>query len=278
MKIFICTDDEQNISAKVSKSLIEKNSNIPSKNICIINEKDFFELDSIKGQKYLRNGKWETLKDDDLQRFTLLRFIVPSLMNYKGEALVIDPDIFLVKKGIEELSQLIKNFDLLCRKGFKRGTHATSLMYLNCSKLKSWDLKEIIKDLLSGSLDYDNLINLKNNNLNIGTLNSYWNDFDNLDNETIFLHTTQKVTQPWRKGLPLNSYIPPILGFIKRDFIYKLFNKPLRIGVEHPNPEINKLFLYELNECVKKQVILRSEIEQAVIEGYIRKDIFEYIN
>ena len=58
-------------------------------------------------------------------------------MNYTGKALVIDPDIFLVKPGIENLDKLIKNNDLLCRKGIRKGTFATSLMYMDCSKLRS---------------------------------------------------------------------------------------------------------------------------------------------
>ena len=111
----------------------------------------------------------------------------------------------------------------------------------------------------------------------MGLIESYWNDFDNLSKNTIFLHTTQKVTQPWRKGLTLNSYIPPILGFIKRDFIYKMLNKPLNIGVDHPNRKINDLFLSQLRSCVIENSISKSELEIAVSNGYIRKDIFQKI-
>ena len=108
-------------------------------------------------------------------------------------------------------------------------------------------------------------------------LDSSWNDFDNLNKDTIFLHTTQKVTQPWRKGLPLNSYIPPILGFIKRDFIYKILNKPLNVGVEHPNNAINKLFFSQLKVCVENNIISNSELKTAIDNGYIRDDIFQKI-
>ena len=63
MKVFICTDDEQLISAKVSKSFILKFSSLHASDINIINEKDFFsELDAIKDNFYMRNGKWELLK------------------------------------------------------------------------------------------------------------------------------------------------------------------------------------------------------------------------
>ena len=277
MKVFICTDDEQLISAKVSKSFILKFSSLHASDINIINEKDFSELDAIKDNFYMRNGKWELLKKNDLQRFTFLRFLVPSLMNYTGKALVIDPDIFLVKPGIENLDKLIKNNDLLCRKGIRKGTFATSLMYMDCTKLRSWDMKKIINNLISGDEDYDNLINLRDHRLKLGVLDSSWNDFDNLNKDTIFLHTTQKVTQPWRKGLPLNSYIPPILGFIKRDLFYKILNKPLNVGVEHPNNAINKLFLSQLKVCVENNIISNSELKTAIDYGYIRDDIFQKI-
>ncbi len=277
MKVFICTDDEQLISAKVSRSFLLKNSSLSKNDINIINEKDFSELDLIKDNYYLRKGNREYLKHNDLQRFTFLRFVVPSLMNYQGRALVIDPDIFLVRRGIDELDKLLLDNHILCRKGIKKGTYATSLMYLDCSKFKSWSLEKIIKDLVSGACDYDDLINLRNNKFKVGLIESYWNDFDNLSKNTIFLHTTQKVTQPWRKGLPLNSYIPPILGFIKRDFIYKMLNKPLNIGVDHPNRKINDLFLSQLRSCVIEKSISKSELEIAVSNGYIRKDIFQKI-
>ena len=148
---------------------------------------------------------------------------------------------------------------------------------MDCSKLRSWDMKKIINNLISGDEDYDNLINLRDHRLKLGVLDSSWNDFDNLNKDTIFLHTTQKVTQPWRKGLPLNSYIPPILGFIKRDLIYKILNKPLNVGVEHPNNAINKLFLSQLKVCVENNIISNSELKTAIDYGYIRDDIFQKI-
>ena len=85
----------------------------------IINEKNFNQLDRIKGEKYLRNKKWTEFRSDDMQRFTLLRYAIPELMGYKGEALVIDPDIFLVKNKLDELMPMLKDNALICRALYK---------------------------------------------------------------------------------------------------------------------------------------------------------------
>ena len=90
----------------------------------------------IKGKKYLRNKKWTEFRSDDMQRFTLLRYAVPELMGYKGEALVIDPDIFLVRDKLDELMPMLKDNALICRAGIQKGSFATSLMLLiliNCN-------------------------------------------------------------------------------------------------------------------------------------------------
>ena len=72
--------------------------------------------------------------------------------------------------------------------------------------------EDIIQDILSLNLDYYDLLNLQNTNLLIHELDHSWNDFDSMDERTKFLHLTQKITQPWRKGLKLNSYIPQFLA------------------------------------------------------------------
>ena len=115
----------------------------------IINEKNFNQLDKIKGKKYLRNKKWTEFRSDDMQRFTLLRYAIPELMGYKGEALVIDPDIFLVKDKLDELMPMLKDNALICRTGKQKGSFATSLMLLNCHKLQSWNLEKIIDRSIS---------------------------------------------------------------------------------------------------------------------------------
>ena len=278
MDVFICTNDEQLIGAKVSKFLLISSNYFKEHEIKIINEKDFEVLNLLKGKKFLRSNKIRIYDPNDMQNFTLLRFAVPELLEYKNNALVIDPDIFFI--GGDPLAKIkyIEECDLLCRSGNNSGTHATSLMFLNCANLRSWRLEKIVEGLLDHTIDYNDLINLKNTSLRIKKLDKKWNDFDSLDHETIFLHTTQKVTQPWRKGLPLNSFIPPIFGFIQRDLIYKIFKKPLRIGVDHPKREVSEFFFRSLNEAIKNNFISRNEMLRFIDKGYVRQDIFNILD
>ena len=68
-----------------------------------------------------------------------------------------------------------------------------------------------------------------------------------------------------------NSFIPPIFGFIQRDLIYKIFKKPLRIGVDHPKREVSEFFFRSLNEAIKNNFISRNEMLRFIDKGYVSK-------
>ena len=81
-------------------------------------------------------------------------------------------------------------------------------MLLSCENLKHWSLESFIEELHQGQIDYDDLINLRLEH-SVAPLQTKWNEFDDIKPETLLLHTTEKLTQPWRAGLKLNSSIPP---------------------------------------------------------------------
>ena len=54
------------------------------------------------------------LLKNDLQSFTLLRFLAPELEENKELILVIDPDIFAIKDPIEILNYHNENSDISC--------------------------------------------------------------------------------------------------------------------------------------------------------------------
>tara|TARA_A100001234_G_scaffold221403_1_gene237299 strand:- start:1515 stop:2360 length:846 start_codon:yes stop_codon:yes gene_type:complete len=277
-KIYICTNDEQLLCAKLAKFIIEKVNTHPINSIEIVHNRSFPVLKELSNQEYLRKGKREIYSPNDMQSFTFLRFAIPELMSFDGQALVIDPDIFLIKDAIGEvfLNNLF-DADIACRSGIERNSWATSLMFLNCKSLEHWNLEDIIQDILSLNLDYYDLLNLQKTNLIIHELDHSWNDFDSMDERTKFLHLTQKITQPWRKGLKLNSYIPPIFGFIPRVPIYKILNKPINIGVDHPNKHINDFFFISLKNAYQSSAIDDDDIEFALAKNFIRKDIRSFL-
>lgn len=279
MKIFICSNENQLISAKVAKNSIIKRSQFTSNDIEIVHESEVDGFDSFFKKPYLRKGRMINFDKSDMQSFTLLRFHIPALMNFEGTALVIDPDIFLINPGIEDLRalDLTKNA-IFARKGLKKTTWASSVMLLACDKLRHWSLENYIDKLHQGLIDYDDLISLKLETESIGELQPCWNEFDTITSSTILLHTTEKLTQPWRVGMRLNSSIPPLFKFLPRAPIYKLFGRDLTMGVDHPERAVTEFFFKELEYCISNNYITENELDYAIEKNYIRQDIRDQLS
>ena len=273
MKIFICSNENQLIGAKVAKNSIIQRSNYSEDDVQIILESSISHLDYFFSKPYLRGGRMTMFDKHDMQSFTLLRFHIPELMDYQGRALVIDPDIFLVKNGLEQLENFSFNSaPIYARKGLKKNSWGSSVMLLSCENLKHWSLKSFVEGLHQGQIDYDDLINLKLEQ-SVTPLETKWNEFDDIKPETLLLHTTEKLTQPWRAGLKLNSSIPTILKFIPRAPIYKIFGKDLTKGREHPNHDVAQFFFKELSKCVSRNIISIDEIDSGIEKKFLRQDI-----
>ena len=124
---------------------------------------------------------------------------------------------------------------------------------LDCEKLEHWSLRSFIDGLHNGTIDYDDLMSLKHER-SVMPMESKWNEFDEINTDTLLLHTTERITQPWRAGLKLNSSIKPILKFIPREPVYKLFGKDLSVGREHPKPEVSEFFLKNYPNALKRKL------------------------
>jgi hypothetical protein len=273
MKIFICSNENQLIGAKVAKNSITQRSNYCEDDVQIILESNVSQLNYFFSKPYLRGGRMIMFDKNDMQSFTLLRFYIPELMGYQGRALVIDPDIFLVKNGLEQLENF--SFDsapIFARKGLQKNSWGSSVMLLSCENLKHWSLQSFIEELHQGQIDYDDLINLRLEE-SVAPLQTKWNEFDDIKSETMLLHTTEKLTQPWRAGLKLNSSIPPLFKFIPRAPIYKIFGKDLTIGREHPISEVTQFFFKELSKCISKNIISIDEIDSGIEKKFLRQDL-----
>lgn len=278
-KVFICTSKEQAIPAKISKYSFETqlSSNVE---VEIIHNESIPHLDRLHYKQYMRNGILEIFNPEDMQSFTLARFFIPEIMNFKGNVLVIDPDIFLTNAEhfLKYQNFNYEQFSIFCRRSLSKSSWASSAMFLNCNKLTHWRIETFISELLKKEIDYNDLIGLKLESPNIFEISNSWNDFDNLNDKTILLHLTQKDTQPWRVGLKLNSYIPPILGVIPRTLIYRLLGRNLNIGREHPNKEISNLFFKIFQDCLRREIITEDELDSAVNNGYLRNDIKKIVS
>ena len=274
MKIFICTNDNQMIGAKVAKNTIINKSQFSTNDVVILSESEIPSLKRFFMKPYLRWGKMVEFSKNDMQSFTLLRFHIPFLMGFHGKALVIDPDIFQVQEGIEGLMNFdFERHSIYARKGLKKNSWASSAMLISCENLLHWSLENFIDQLHLGEIDYDDLINLRLEKESIGELDKKWNEFDQININTILLHTTEKITQPWRAGLSLNSTIPPLFKYIPRAPIYKLFGKDLTKGREHPHQAVTDFFFKELALCLSENIIPSQELDNAMQKKFIRPDI-----
>ena len=142
--VFIQTNHKQITGAIVAEYALRRYSQNNDKfDVRIIHKKDYPYFDQREGQLYLRDGVKRTWLNDDLQSFTLTRFMPPELMDYRGRAVVIDPDVFAVGDVWDLLSRDMGGKAILARsrsgtKGLIDRCIATSVMLLDCEKLGHW--------------------------------------------------------------------------------------------------------------------------------------------
>jgi len=275
MKILIQANKFQRLAAEVSKYSFIKQG---IKDVEIINLEDQNILIKNFGKKYLRNGKLTTYEYNDLQSFTLLRFI-PTKLSIKDFCLIVDPDIFAVTNPIPEIEKILDNkIDIFCTK--INDQLRSEVMILNLKK-NIWDFESLINDLFSQKIDYSDLINLKFiEKKKIKIINNKFNEHDNIRTNTIFLHTSNRLTQPWKEGLKINfktnfskKYI--IKNYIKYIFRMKYDEKAISSKyIKHKNEQVIKFVCDLFEEAYKNKFIKVSDIKFALNNKFISKNFF----
>lgn len=278
-KIFIHTNNKQMLGAKLSKYSIERflpeNTDI---SVEFINVDKLEEFKSFAGTEYLFAGTTRVYNPNDLQSFTLSRFMPPELMAYTGKAVVIDPDIFAVKDISQIFSINLEEKSLACCS--KKDAWDTSMMIMNCSKLKHWKMSDILNGLKTKKLDYVyDVISLKKEPAgSILEMPRIWNNLDTLTEDTYLIHMTDRITQPWRTGLKIDFTInkmPKIFGIIPREPIHKLLGKYPTHYKKHPNQKIEDLFFQIVRDAVKDKEITLEEIRSEIEAKHVRPDLLE---
>ena len=177
--VFIHTNQKQYLGALVSMHSMRRNSRhadeFDVKMIEYETYNDFFA--KYEGRSYSRDGDSRIWDREDLQSFTPLRFMPPELMGYEGRAVVVDPDVFAVKDVWELLSRDMQGKAVMCR---QRGTpphNASSVMLMDCGKLKHWHLEKDFDALFTGQREYKKWMNLGYEDpATIGQIEPEWND------------------------------------------------------------------------------------------------------
>ncbi|MBK8174908.1 MAG: hypothetical protein IPK66_06490 [Rhodospirillales bacterium] len=288
--VFIHTNHRQIVGALVAQHALKRNSRCPdSFDVQILHTDDCPFLAAREGQPYKRDGITRRWNCEDLQSFTPLRFMPPEKMGYEGRALVIDPDIFAVADVWDLLSRDMQGAAILCRKrnGPKGvyGYYASSVMLLDCAKLRHWRCEEQFNELFAFKRDYMDWISLKlEPRETIGLFEKEWNDFDRLTPATKMLHNTRRITQPWKTGLPIDFEPPdafkpfPIYAWLMR-FGRRFFGNNRLIGHywRHPDANQEKLFFGLLRECMERGIVSEEMLRQEMLRNHVRHDAFEVI-
>lgn len=281
--VFIHTNEKQIIGAIVAAHAMRRNSRRPDAfDIRILKAEDYPFLAAHEGRAFLRDGTTRVWRNDDLQSFTPLRFLPPELMDYQGRAVVVDPDVFAVGDVHALLTRDMSGSALMCRARAGAKKYASSVMLLDCAKLAHWRCEAQFEELFHVRRDYMDWISLRcEDPATIGLLEPEWNDFDRLTPATQMLHTTQRRTQPWKTGLPVD-FTPsarqlrkPSGGRLRRMVRgFKGRRESPATYEPHPQPAVEAFFFQLLAECLDRGLVTEAMLREHMARDHVRHDAF----
>ena len=268
--VFVHTNAKQRLGAVVAAYALYRNAADPDGfEVRLLEAERVPALVAADGRAYLRDGAERRWRADDLQSFTPLRFMPPELMRYEGRALVIDPDVFAVGDVGGLLSADMAGHAILARwrpgAGGRPAYFASSVMLLDCARLRRWRLADQLGEMLDLRRDYVRWVRLELEPAgSVGPLAPGWNDFDHLDAGTRLLHLTRRRTQPWKTGLRVDFQPPErplgsaVLGWLNRQRRERLGEYALLGRYRpHPDPAQAAVFLGLLRECLEEGIVDR---------------------
>ncbi|HEY7748912.1 MAG TPA: hypothetical protein VH933_09560 [Aestuariivirgaceae bacterium] len=286
--VFIHTNEKQIVGALVSQFSFKRFASEPAAfDVKLIRTDDYGFIKSHNGRSYLRDGLHRQWRSDDLQSFTVLRFLPPQLMAYQGRSLVVDPDVFCISDVVPLLTRDMGGHAVLARRRYrsKPGLYASSVMLLDNAKLKHWRVERDFEEMFTFTRDYGKWINLKlEPKGSIGELETVWNDFDELTPATRMLHNTKRRTQPWKTGLPVDFRPPERSGafnlvHLLHQLRRSLFGEYGLLGryARHPDGTQERLFFALLKECMKDGIITKEMLEKEMRLNHVRHDAIEVL-
>jgi hypothetical protein len=153
-------------------------------------------------------------------------------------------------------------------------------MLLDCARLTQWRWDEEIDAMFAGGLDYKPWIQLADQDpQTIGDLPEVWNSFDKLEPETRLLHMTERLTQPWKTGLPVdfNTNFQGRSGQLRRWLRERGLLGGGRKYLPHPDPRQEAFFFGLLKECLDSGQVSADYVRRAITAQEVRPDAFELL-
>jgi len=289
--VFIQSNPKQIVGAIVAAHAMKRNSRHADEfDVRIIRIEDHPFFQAKEGQSYLRDGVYRKWLNDDLQSFTLTRFMPPELMGYQGRAVCIDPDVFALADVWELLTLDMQGKAIMAavtrsKVEGKAGQFDSSVMLLDCAKLKHWKVSEQFEAMFEGKIDYKDWIALKLNDPDtIGALEPSWNHFDTLNAETKMVHTTYRRTQPWKTGLPIDFQMPernrrrPISGLFWR-MVRRVLGPYAFLGKYEPHPDKRQeqFFFGLVKECLENGSLTEEMLKREMRQNHVRHDALDLV-
>ncbi len=277
--VFIHTNNKQLLGAKLSKYSIEKKCGpkLPF-DIEIINVDEIETFSEIFDKEILMNGKPTKYEATDLQSFTLSRFMPPELMAFKGKSFVIDPDIFCVNARFVDVFDLPVDKPVGAR--LRSGKFLSSAMLLDNERLGDWRIADFFKALLAQEKDYRHFMSLDFEKGNVCAIPDTYNDLDNLDENTVLIHNTNRLTQPWKTGLKVDfrfTKFKPIFGVVPREPIHWLLGRRPSRYQSHPDEKQVKFFFEMARSAINDGAISPDFVESEIHMRHIRPDFLDVL-
>jgi len=269
MKVYIHTNNKQLIGAKVAQQLW---NDLGVHDVEIINVDNDLDFSILWGANYLRGGRKEKFDQQDVQSFTLSRFVPETICdtNY----IVTDPDVF--PTSLDTVSKVRKlmdsSWDGLYAVPSQLG-HNSSVMIRSGKRNAMWDYKEILSGIVKKEIDYNNIMLLRFIAPRVREISDVYNSFDRLDEETLLLHNTRRITQPWKEGLRID-FINHKQGLLRR---FKSKIKP-EFYKRHPDANQIKFFFKGLKRALDSGLVSERDVKDAIANKYVRADSLELIN
>jgi uncharacterized short protein YbdD (DUF466 family) len=154
-------------------------------------------------------------------------------------------------------------------------------MLIDAKKVK-WDFENLINKLFNFQIDYNELMSLSfDNQIRVKKIDNRYNEHDKILDETILLHTTNRITQPWKEGLNIDfEYYNNEKFFFLKNILKKTFghnynqNYFQKEYIKHPDDKVILTIKNLFNEAKDNKYINKEEIDHAIEKGFVSSKIF----
>jgi len=295
--VFIHTNRLQSLAAEVCAYSLKARSATPHAfDVRILLLEDVPQIAGRTGEAYTYKGRKYHWTNDEAQSCNVLRMRVPALMNFGGRALVLDSDVFALGDVVELLSRDMGGNAIVCRRhdlaSFGETRLSTSVMLLDCSRLAHWNWDAEIDRVFAHELDIDTWLHLEHEDPEaFGPLEDRWNEYDAIRPDTRLLHMTNRRTQPWKTGLPIDwginpradSWLPERVRLLRLRRWVKRWRAALHPGgqlvyARHPDTNVERTFFALLRECLETGAVSRERLEADIRARRLRRDAFELLD